>query len=100
MFTQNEINQFHKNGIIIAKGLIRGDELLKLQNATAKVVSEGMANSPQQTDIDGPSDYLGNNKFDDHIYLVKEDVSYHQCLFTQKTFDYTTLCTGQRKWFL
>ena len=76
MFTQKEINQFHKNGIIIAKGLIRGDELIILQNATAKVVSEGMANSPQQTDIDGPSDYLGNNKFDDHIYLVKEDGSY------------------------
>ena len=77
MFTQKEINLFHKNGIIIAKGLFKGDELIKLQDATAKVVNEGLENTPLQTkDADPSDDYAANKNFDDHLYLVKEDGSH------------------------
>ena len=76
MFTQKEINLFHKNGIIIAKGLFKGNELIKLQDAAAKVVNEGIENTPQQTKDAGTSDYAANKTFDDHLYLVKKDGSH------------------------
>ena len=40
MFTQSQIDQFHKNGTIIAKNLIKGKELEKLQEAADRVVSK------------------------------------------------------------
>ena len=46
MFTQSQIDQFHKNGTIIAKNLIKGKELEKLQEAADRVVSKGIDNTP------------------------------------------------------
>ena len=42
MFTQSQIDQFHHDGTIIAKNLIKGEELEKLQEAADKVVNKGM----------------------------------------------------------
>ena len=47
MFTQSQIDQYHKNGTIIAKNLIKGEELEKLQEAADKVVNKGIENLPE-----------------------------------------------------
>lgn len=60
MFTQSQINKFHKEGIIVAKNLIQGRELNILQEISGKVVHEGM-------------DYSNSKKF--HLYKNQEDGS-------------------------
>ena len=40
MFTQSQIDQFHHDGTIIAKNLIKGEELEKLQNRLSFSISE------------------------------------------------------------
>ena len=47
MFTQSQINQFHHDGTIIAKNLIKGEELEKLQEAADKVVNKAIENKPE-----------------------------------------------------
>ena len=47
MFTQSQIYQFHHDGTIIAKNLIKGEELEKLQEAADKVVNKGIENAPE-----------------------------------------------------
>ncbi|MAW58444.1 MAG: hypothetical protein CL564_02310 [Alphaproteobacteria bacterium] len=47
MFTQSQIDQFHHDGTIVAKNLIRGKELEKLQEAADKVVNNAIENKPQ-----------------------------------------------------
>ena len=47
MFTQSQIDQFHHDGTIIAKNLIKGEELEKLQEAADKVVNKGIENAPE-----------------------------------------------------
>ena len=44
MFTQSQIDQFHHDGTIIAKNLIKDKELKKLQEAADKVVNKGIEN--------------------------------------------------------
>ena len=46
MFTQSQIDQFHHDGTIVAKNLIRGKELEKLQEAADKVVNNAIENKP------------------------------------------------------
>ena len=46
MFTQSQIDQFHHDGTIIAKNLIKGKELKKLQEAADKVVNNVIENHP------------------------------------------------------
>ena len=60
MFTQSQIDKFHKEGIIVAKNLIQGRELNILQEISGKVVHEGM-------------DYSNTKKF--HLYKNQEDGS-------------------------
>ena len=43
MFTQAQIDQFHRDGIIVAKGVIQGEELAALRKAADRVMDEGMA---------------------------------------------------------
>ena len=43
MFTQAQIDQFHRDGIIVAKGVIQGEELAALRRAADRVMEEGMA---------------------------------------------------------
>jgi len=43
MFTQTEIDQFHRDGFIVAKGVIKGEELAELREAADRVMEEGMA---------------------------------------------------------
>ena len=47
MFTQSQIDQFHHDGTIIAKNLIKGEELEKLQEAADKVVNKAIENAPE-----------------------------------------------------
>ena len=47
MFTQSQVDQFHHDGTIIAKNLIKGEELEKLQEAADKVVNKGIENAPE-----------------------------------------------------
>ena len=43
MFTQAEIDQFHRDGFIVAKGVVQGEELAALRKAADRVMEEGMA---------------------------------------------------------
>ena len=43
MFTQDQIDQFHSDGIIVAKGVIQGEELAALRKAADRVMEEGIA---------------------------------------------------------
>ena len=43
MFTQAQIDQFHRDGIIVAKGVIQGEELAALCRAADRVMEEGIA---------------------------------------------------------
>ena len=45
MFTQAQIDQFHRDGIIVAKGVIQGEELAALRKAADRVVEEGIADT-------------------------------------------------------
>ena len=45
MFTQSQIDQFHHDGTIVAKNLIKGEELEKLQEAADKVVNKAIENT-------------------------------------------------------
>ena len=47
MFTQALIDQFHRDGIIVAKGVIQGEELAALRKAADRVVEEGIADTAQ-----------------------------------------------------
>ena len=47
MFTQSQIDQFHHDGTIVAKNLIKGEELEKLQEAADKVVNKAIENTPE-----------------------------------------------------
>ncbi len=47
MFTQAQIDQFHRDGIIVAKGVIQGEELAALRKAADRVVEEGIADTAQ-----------------------------------------------------
>lgn len=43
MFSQEEINQFHQDGFVVARNVIQGKELLALQEAASRITSEGIA---------------------------------------------------------
>jgi ectoine hydroxylase-related dioxygenase (phytanoyl-CoA dioxygenase family) len=43
MLTQAQIDSFHRDGYLVMPGLVRGPELKALQDASAKVVEEGIA---------------------------------------------------------
>lgn len=43
MFTTEEIEQFHRDGNIVARGVFKGQELEALQEASKKVMEEGIA---------------------------------------------------------
>ena len=43
MFTQEQIDQFHRDGFIVAKGIIQGEELSALRKAADRVMAEGMS---------------------------------------------------------
>ena len=45
MFTQAQIDQFHRDGIIVARGVIQGEELAALRKAADRVVEEGIADT-------------------------------------------------------
>ena len=71
MFTQSQIDQFHHDGTIIAKNLIKGKELKKLQVAADKVVNNGIENAPED---------IPNNKKEKQFiwkgldgYMLKKD---------------------------
>ena len=71
MFTQSQIDQFHHDGTIIAKNLIKGKELKKLQEAADKVVNNGIENAPED---------IPNNKKEKQFiwkgldgYMLKKD---------------------------
>ena len=49
MFTQAQIDQFHRDGIIVAKGVIQGEELVALRKAADRVVEEGIADTAKPT---------------------------------------------------
>ena len=59
MFTQSQIDQFHHDGTIIAKNLIKGEELEKLQEAADKVVNKGIENAPED---------IPNNEKENNLY--------------------------------
>jgi phytanoyl-CoA hydroxylase len=42
MLNQAQIDAFHRDGVLIMRGLIRGDELQALQEAASRVVAEGI----------------------------------------------------------
>ena len=42
MFTQTQIDHFHRDGIIVARGVIQGEELAALRKAADRVVEEGI----------------------------------------------------------
>ena len=43
IFSQEEINQFHQDGFVIARNVIQGHELAALQEAASRITSEGIA---------------------------------------------------------
>ena len=47
MFNQSQIDQFHHDGTIVAKNIIKGEELEKLQEAADKIVNKAIENAPE-----------------------------------------------------
>ena len=73
MFTQSQIDQFHKNGTIIAKNLIKGKELEKLQEAADRVVKNGLDNTPDDIEDNEKEKMMISPKGNQHYYLLRKD---------------------------
>ena len=69
MFTQAEIDRFHRDGIIVARGVIQGEELAALRAAADRVVEEGMADTAQTEHR-----YRANNRGDSNLLPKRKDV--------------------------
>ncbi|MBV7332505.1 phytanoyl-CoA dioxygenase family protein [Chloroflexi bacterium TSY] len=67
MFTQAQIDQFHRDGFIVAKALIQGEELATLQKAADRVMAEGIAGKDEvdhryRPNPDGSRTYFRSEK--------------------------------------
>ena len=71
MFTQSQIDQFHHDGTIVAKNLIKGEELEKLQESADKVVKDGLDNTPDDIEDNEKEKMMISPMRNQHYYLKR-----------------------------